>query len=134
MEIGISGGGKSNETIKEEYHTMVEHAQEKYGSTKILVMILAYSYQPLIRLDSSSMMVPRNCGCEPRVICKPLSIDHLPTTSVAPFPLCIEIHQCGGCCHEAQFPCVPVEQEPVTFSPVSNRNIYHSFYMRDYLR
>lgn len=47
------------------------------------------------------------------------------------YPQCLEIHRCGGCCQEAQFSCVSIRQEPVTFSPVnkkSNETLCFSFY------
>ena len=72
-------------------------------------------------LDSHSTIVPRNGRCEPRVICEEVPVDRASTNNIVSFPQCLEVHRCGGCCQEPQFPCVPVQEVPVTFSPVSKR-------------
>ena len=65
------------------------------------------------------MSEPRNGGCEPRIICKPVPIDRVTTNNIMSVPQCLEIHECGGCCQESQFSCVPAEEKPVQFGPVS---------------
>ncbi|CAF0895889.1 unnamed protein product [Adineta steineri] len=65
-----------------------------------------------------STIEPRNGGCEPRVICEEVPVDRASNNNMVSFPQCLEVHRCGGCCQEPQFPCVPVQQEPVTFSPL----------------
>jgi hypothetical protein len=68
--------------------------------------------------NAHSTIEPRNGGCEPRVICEEVPIDRVSTNNVMSFPQRVEVHRCGGCCQEAQFPCVPIRQESVTFSPL----------------
>ena len=64
---------------------------------------------------------PRNGGCEPRVICEEVPVDRESTNALFAFPQCLEVHRCGGCCQEGQFSCIPVDEKPVTFSPVKTR-------------
>lgn len=66
-----------------------------------------------------SMTEPRNGGCEPRVVCEEVPVDRSQSELIVSYPQCVEVHRCGGCCQEPQFPCLPVRQVPVTFSPVS---------------
>ncbi len=90
----------------------------------------------LIFLDFGSTIVPRNGGCEPRIICEEVPVDRVKSNNVASFPQCVEVHRCGGCCQEGQFQCLPVKKESVTFSPVSKQNyiaslsyeVYFSYY------
>ncbi len=70
-------------------------------------------------LESHSTIEPRNGGCEPRVLCEEVPVDRTSGNNIISYPQCLEVHRCGGCCQEAQFPCVPVRQVPVTFSPVN---------------
>jgi hypothetical protein len=78
-------------------------------------------------LDTHSVIEPRNGGCEPRIICEEVPVDRTSSNNVISYPQCLEVHRCGGCCQEAQFPCVPIRQEPVTFSPVNKTNHLSSF-------
>jgi len=70
-------------------------------------------------LDEHPTIEPRNGGCEPRVICEEVPVDRTSGNNIISYPQCLEVHRCGGCCQEAQFPCVAVRQVPVTFSPVN---------------
>ncbi|UJR38135.1 hypothetical protein I4U23_030814 [Adineta vaga] len=63
-------------------------------------------------------IMPRNGGCEPRVICEPVPVDRSSGDNLVSVPQCLEVHRCGGCCQEGQFTCAPVEEKPVTFSPL----------------
>jgi len=68
--------------------------------------------------NAHSTIEPRNGGCEPRIICEEVPIDRASNNNVMSYPQCLEVYRCGGCCQEAQFPCVAVEQEALTFSPL----------------
>ena len=70
-------------------------------------------------LDGGATIEPRNGGCEPRVECVAVPMGDVARDNIVPFPQCVEVHRCGGCCHEAQLPCLPVQQVNVTFSPVN---------------
>ena len=76
-------------------------------------------------LDAVSTIEPRNGGCEPRVICEEVPVDRTSGNNVISYPQCLEVHRCGGCCQEPQFPCVPVRQESITFSPVNTKNLIY---------
>ncbi|CAF1922071.1 unnamed protein product [Rotaria magnacalcarata] len=65
-----------------------------------------------------SSIEPRNGGCEPRVLCEEVPVDRTIGNNVISYPQCLEIHRCGGCCQEAQFSCIPIQEDPVTFSPL----------------
>ncbi len=84
----------------------------------------------MISLDSTSIIEPRNGGCVPRIFCEEVQIDRITSSNIASFPQCVEVHRCGGCCQGAQFSCLPVEEVPVTFSPVSKKNMYGCFDMK----
>lgn len=89
--------------------------------------------QKLDLADGRSLTEPRNGGCEPRVICEPVPVDRSSGNNMISYPQCLEVHRCGGCCQEAQFPCVAVEEKPVTFSPVGQiqyRNMFYFLFMQ----
>jgi len=79
--------------------------------------IILTSAQRLNR-NGQSTIEPRNGGCEPRVICEEVPVDRTISNNIISYPQCLEVYRCGGCCQEPQFPCVPIRQEPVTFSPL----------------
>ncbi len=81
----------------------------------------------MISLDSHPTIVPRNGGCEPRIICEEVPVDRETTNNIVSFPQCLEVYRCGGCCQEPQFPCVPVHEVPLTFSPVSKTKHVQQF-------
>jgi len=90
---------------------------------KEVEMIMAKPITRTRNMDSYSTTVPRNGGCEPRVVCEEVPIDRSSSNNIMSYPVCLEVHRCGGCCQEAQFPCVPVEEEKVTFSPLLTINL-----------
>lgn len=75
--------------------------------------------------DSYPTIKPRNGGCAPRIVCEPVLIDRSLGDNIIPYPQCLEIHRCGGCCQYPQYPCVPIEQKSISFSPVNTKEIFH---------
>ena len=94
----------SPDALKKEQESILRTAQELNGGS-----------HPTIE--------PRNGGCEPRIICEEVPVDRGSANMLFPFPQCLEVHRCGGCCQEGQFSCVPLQETPVTFSPVSQENL-----------
>jgi hypothetical protein len=91
--------------------------------------LLFFKLNIYIILDAQFTIEPRNGGCEPRIVCEEVPVDRTTSSNIISFPQCVEVHRCGGCCQEPQFPCVPVQQQSVTFSPVNKQKLISSFFI-----
>jgi hypothetical protein len=111
--------------LKNEQETILRTVQGLNTSIKIKNFYFIFNLNLLS--DSHSTIEPRNGGCEPRVICEEVPVDRTSSDNIISYPQCLEVHRCGGCCQEPQFPCVPVRQESVTFSPVNKKKNYFSY-------
>ena len=107
----------SPDVLKKEEQAIHAAAQQLNGSTKNCSDSI--SERRALISDAQVTIEPRNGGCEPRVICEEVPVDRATSNNIISYPQCLEVYRCGGCCQETQFPCVPVQQEPLTFSPVS---------------
>ncbi|KAI3389987.1 hypothetical protein SNEBB_011265, partial [Seison nebaliae] len=89
---------------------------ENQTKVKVRQQIPTNSRMAIFSENNSDKVKPVVGGCTPRQLCESVPLEGDKMDRVF-WPVCIEIHRCGGCCI-AGFKCVPSVEQEINFSPI----------------